>query len=125
MRSVPAAHHLNEDTASGASVALRTVGVSLHLDLKLLDHLFKARPLLVWRGEAPHRAVGVLITPELNAEPLQPLRVKGHVVRNHQLCASETLGHLVARLININPVFIDHRLRDPRQLCNEVAHRRV
>ena len=86
--------------------------LSLGLNVKLGDHLFQARPLLIWSGEPLHGAEGVLVTAKLNAEPVEPLNVKRHVVRNHELCASEPLGERVTSIIQAHPVRIHH------QLCN-------
>ena len=97
--------------------------LSLHLDMELGDHLFKARPLLIRGGESLHGAEGVLIAPKLNAEPVEPVDVEGHVVRNHELRASEPLGERIARIICVHPVRIYHQLCNASQLGNEVAHR--
>jgi len=94
----------------------------LRLDVELSDHLFKARPLLVWRGEPLHSAEGVLIAPKLNAEPVEPIDVKRHVVRNHKLRSSEPLGERIASIIGIYPVRIHHQLCNAGQLGDEVAH---
>jgi len=98
------------------------VRLPLRLDVELGDHLFKARPLLIWRGEPLHGAEGVLVAAKLNAEPVEPLNVKRHVVRNHEFRASEPLGERIARIIGINPVRIHHQLCNASQLGNEVAH---
>ena len=71
----------------------------LRLDVELSDHLFKARPLLVRRGEPLHGAEGVLIAPKLNAEPVEPIDVEGHVVRNHELRASESFSERIASIM--------------------------
>ena len=94
----------------------------LRLDVELGDHLFKARPLLIRRGESLHGAEGVLIAPKLNAEPVEPIDVKRHVVRNHELRASEPFGERIASIICINPIRIHHQLCNAGQLGDEVTH---
>ena len=121
---IAAAHHLNEDTTSGAGVALGAVRLPLHLDMELGDHLFEARPLLIRGGESLHGAEGVLIAPKLNAEPIEPVDVEGHVVRNHELRASEPLGERIASIIGVHPVRIHHQLCNASQLGDEITHGR-
>ena len=94
----------------------------LHLDVELGHHLFEARPLLVWRSEPLHGAEGVLVAPELNAEPVESIDIERHVVRYHELRASKPLGEGVARIVCINPVRIHHQLCNAGQLGDEVAH---
>ena len=84
----------------------------LRLDMELCDHLFQARPLLIRGGEPLHGAEGVLVTAKLNAEPVEPIDIKRHVVRNHELRTGKTFGERIASIICINPVRIHH------QLCN-------
>lgn len=94
----------------------------LRLDVELGDHLFEARPLLIGGGEPLHGAEGVLIAPKLNAEPVEPVDVKRHVVRNHELRASESFGKCIACIICIYSVRIHHQLCNACQLGDEVAH---
>ena len=121
---IAAANHLNEDAAGAAGVAFGTVRLPLHLDVKLGDHLFKARPLLIWGGEPLHRAEGVLVAPKLYAEPVEPFDVERHVVRDHELRASEPLGECIARVIQTYAVCIHHQLCNAGQLGDEITHRR-
>ena len=94
----------------------------LRLDVELGHHLFQAWPLLIRSGEPLHGAEGVLVASKLNAEPVEPIDVERHVVRNHKLCASEPLGERIARIIGIDPVRIHHQLCNAGQLGNKVAH---
>ena len=93
--------------------------------MKFGDHLFKARPLLIRSGESLHGAEGVLVAAKLNAEPVEPLNVKRHVVCNHELRASEPLGERIARVIQTYAVRIHHQLCNAGQLGDEVAHWRI
>ena len=96
----------------------------LHLDVELGDHLFKAWPLLIRGGEPLHGAEGVLIAPKLNAEPVEPIDVEGHVVRNHELRASESFSERIASIICVHPIRIHHQLCNASQLGDKITHRR-